>query len=76
MSNTPVEMKIVPASELKRDHVFEMFGNLYQVDLAVINGSDGVEIQAHLIAQISTPRSFNGRTTIFLNSKTPLSIEA
>ena len=76
MSDTPVEMKTISANEIAPNHVFEMFGNLYQVDFVHFNGSGSVEIQAHLIAQLGQRFMFNGRVTIFLSDQTILSVEA
>ena len=75
MSATPVEMKIIEAHALKRDDVFEMFGNLYQIDGAYTIGST-TQVHAHLIAQIDTPRALDGKIVIVMSAKTPVSIEA
>ena len=76
MSDSPVEMKTIPVSELAIHHVFEMFGNLYQVDFVHFNGRGSAEVQAHLIAQLGNSFRFNGRVTIFLSDQTTVSIEA
>lgn len=76
MSDSSVEMKAIPASELAINNVFEMFGNLYQVDFVHYNGAGSVEIHADLIAQLGQGVRFNGKTTIFLSDQTTLSIEA
>lgn len=75
MSNTPVEMKTISALELKHSNVFEMFGNLYQVD-AIIGYNTTMEVVAHIIAQVGAKRLKNGIVYIKLSTDTPISIEA
>ena len=75
MSDTQVEMIAIAATMLKRDHVFEMFGNLYQIDY-IINHFDYVQVEAHIIAQVDSPRLKNGVVHIFLSHQTQVLIEA
>ena len=75
MSDPTVEMIAISAAMLKRDHVFEMFGNLYQVDGAYTIG-DATQVHAHIIAQIDSPRLADGNATIFLSPQTQVLIEA
>lgn len=68
-------MTTILATQLKHDHVFEMFGNLYQID-AISGIGDVVGIHAHLIAQVGDSGRIPGKVAIHLNKQTPVQIEA